>query len=74
MKFEVPAEHLRIRDTVREFCEEEIAPVAQEIEDEHRFPEEVFDALADLDMMGIPVAEEYGGLGGDQLMYALLTE
>jgi alkylation response protein AidB-like acyl-CoA dehydrogenase len=63
-----------IRDTVREFCEEEIAPIAQEIEDEHRFPEEVFESLADLDMMGIPVSEEYGGLGGDQLMYALVTE
>ena len=74
MDFEVPAEHRMIRDTVREFCEEEIAPIAQEIEDEHRFPEEVFDSLAELDMMGIPVAEEYGGLGGDQLMYALVTE
>lgn len=63
-----------IRDTVREFCEEEIEPVAQDIEDEHRFPEELFDQLADLDMMGVPVAEEYGGLGGDQLMYALVTE
>ncbi|PSQ54889.1 acyl-CoA dehydrogenase [Halobacteriales archaeon SW_8_68_21] len=74
MDFEVPAEHRMMRDTVREFCEEEIAPIAQEIEDEHRFPEEVFDSLADLDVMGVPVSEEYGGLGGDQLMYALITE
>ncbi|QWC20054.1 acyl-CoA dehydrogenase family protein [Halorubrum sp. 2020YC2] len=74
MDFEVPAEHRMIRDTVREFCEAEIAPVAQDIEDEHRFPEEVFDSLAELDVMGIPVSEEYGGLGGDQLMYALVTE
>jgi alkylation response protein AidB-like acyl-CoA dehydrogenase len=63
-----------IRDTVREFCQEEIAPIAQEIEDEHRFPAEVFDELAELDVMGVPVSEEYGGLGGDQLMYALVTE
>ncbi len=63
-----------VRDTVREFCEEEIEPIAQEIEDEHRFPADVFDQLADLDMMGVPVSEEYGGLGGDQLMYALVTE
>ena len=74
MDFELPAEHRMIRDTVREFCEEEIRPIAQEIEDEHRFPEEVFTELADLDMMGVPVGEEYGGLGGDQLMYALVTE
>ncbi len=74
MDFELPAEHRMIRDTVREFCEEEIRPIAQEIEDEHRFPAEVFEALAELDMMGIPVSEAYGGLGGDQLMYALVTE
>ena len=74
MDFELPSEHRMIRDTVREFCEEEISPIAQEIEDEHRFPEEVFDELAALDMLGVPVSEEYGGLGGDQLMYALVTE
>ncbi|EJN60089.1 acyl-CoA dehydrogenase family protein [Halogranum rubrum] len=74
MDFELPAEHRMIRDTVREFCEEEIAPVAQEYEDEHQFPADVFGQLADLDMMGVPISEEYGGLGGDQLMYALVTE
>ncbi len=74
MDFTLPAEHRMIRDTVREFCEEEIRPIAQEVEDEHRFPDEVFKALSELDVMGIPVSEEYGGLGGDQLMYALVTE
>jgi alkylation response protein AidB-like acyl-CoA dehydrogenase len=74
MDFELPDEHRMIRETVREFCDEEIEPVAQEIEDEHRFPEELFDELGDLDMMGVPVSEEYGGLGGDQLMYALVCE
>ncbi|MFC7080110.1 acyl-CoA dehydrogenase family protein [Halorussus caseinilyticus] len=74
MDFSLPDEHRMIRDTVREFCDEEIEPIAQDVEDEHRFPEEIFDQLADLDMMGVPVGEEYGGLGGDQLMYALVTE
>jgi len=68
------AEHRMIRDTVREFCEKEIEPIAQEVESDHRFPQEVFDELGELDMMGVPVSEEYGGLGGDQLMYALVTE
>jgi alkylation response protein AidB-like acyl-CoA dehydrogenase len=63
-----------VRGTVRDFCEEEIEPIAQEIEDEHRFPAEVFEELGELDLMGIPVAEEYGGAGGDQLMYALVCE
>ncbi|MUW15280.1 acyl-CoA dehydrogenase [Halorubrum sp. CBA1125] len=74
MDFEVPDEHRLIRDTVREFCEAEIRPIAQEIEDDHRFPAEVFAALSDLDVLGIPIGESYGGLGGDQLMYALVTE
>ena len=74
MDFTLPDEHRMIRETVREFCDEEIEPIAQEIEDEHRFPAEVFGELADLDVMGVPISEEYGGLGGDQLMYALVTE
>ncbi|AEH37283.1 acyl-CoA dehydrogenase family protein [Halopiger xanaduensis] len=74
MEFELPDEHRMIRETVRDFCEREIEPIAQEIEDEHRFPEEIFDQLADLDMLGVPIGEEYGGLGGDTLMYALVAE
>jgi alkylation response protein AidB-like acyl-CoA dehydrogenase len=74
MDFELPDEHRMIRETVREFCAEEIEPMAQEIEAERWFPAEIFDELADLDVMGVPVAEEYGGLGGDYLMYALVAE
>jgi alkylation response protein AidB-like acyl-CoA dehydrogenase len=74
MEFALPDEHRMIRDEVRRFCEEEIEPIAQQIENEHRFPEKVFDELARLDVMGVPISEAYGGLGGDQLMYALLCE
>lgn len=74
MDFSLPEEHRMIRNTVREYAADEIAPIAQEIESEHRFPEEVFESLAELDVLGVPVAEEWGGLGGDQLMYALVTE
>ena len=74
MDFTLSEEHRMIRDSVREFCDAEVAPIAQEIEDEHRFPAGVFDRLADLDMMGVPIDEQWGGLGGDQLMYALVTE
>ncbi|WP_018257910.1 acyl-CoA dehydrogenase family protein [Halomicrobium katesii] len=74
MDFTLPDEHRMIRDSVREFCAAEIEPIAQEIEDEHRFPAEIFDQLAELDVMGVPIDEEWGGLGGDQLMYALVTE
>ncbi|EMA24597.1 acyl-CoA dehydrogenase family protein [Haloarcula argentinensis] len=74
MEFDVPGEHRMIRDSVREFCENEIQPIAQEIEEEHRFPAAVFDELGELDVMGVPISEEWGGLGGDTLMYALVAE
>lgn len=74
MDFSIPEEHRLMRESVREFCEAEIEPIAQDIEDEHRFPAEVFDQLAALDVMGVPIAEEWGGLGGDTLLYALVAE
>jgi alkylation response protein AidB-like acyl-CoA dehydrogenase len=74
MDFGLSSEQQMIRDQVREFCEEEIEPIAQDVENEHRFPEEIFQQLGELDMMGVPISEEYGGLGGGQLMYALVTE
>jgi alkylation response protein AidB-like acyl-CoA dehydrogenase len=74
MDFTLPAEHRQIRDAIREFCDAEIEPIAQEIEDERRFPAEIFDELARLDVMGVPIDEQWGGLGGDQLMYAVVCE
>ena len=74
MEFGLSDEHQLIRDSVREFCEEEIEPIAQEIEDEHRFPREIFDQLGELDVMGIPISEQWGGLGGETLLYALVAE
>ncbi len=74
MDFRLPDEHRMIRDAVREFCDEEIDPIAQEIENEHRYPAEIFEQLGEMDVLGVPVSEEYGGLGGDQLMYSLVCE
>jgi alkylation response protein AidB-like acyl-CoA dehydrogenase len=44
--------------------EGEIAPVAEELDREHRFPYEIVSELAELGLMGIPIPEEYGGGGG----------
>ena len=74
MDVELPDEHRMIRRSVREFCEAELEPIAQEIEDEHRYPAEIFDQLAELDVMGVPITDEYGGLGGDTLMYSVVAE
>ena len=74
MDFDLPEEHELLRRTVREFAEERIAPVAEELDREHRFPYEIVAELADLGLLGIPIPEEYGGAGGDTLGYAVAIE
>ena len=74
MDFDLPDDHQLLRQTVRDFAEERIAPVAEELDREHRFPYEIVGALAELGLMGIPIPEEHGGGGGDTLAYALAVE
>ncbi|HYM64416.1 MAG TPA: acyl-CoA dehydrogenase family protein [Gaiellaceae bacterium] len=74
MNFDLSEEHELIRRTVREFAAERIAPVAEELDWEHRFPYEIVAELAKLGLMGVPVPEEYGGAGGDTLSYAIAIE
>ena len=74
MDFDLSDDHQLIRSTVRDFAEGEIAPVAEELDREKRFPYDIVRQLGDLDLMGIPFPEEYGGAGGDTLAYALAVE
>jgi short-chain 2-methylacyl-CoA dehydrogenase len=74
VNFDLSEEHELLRRTVREFAEERIAPVAEELDREHRFPYEIVAELAELGLMGIPIPEEYGGGGGDTLSYTLAIE
>ncbi len=74
MNYDLSDEHELIRSTVRDFAERRIAPVAEELDREHRFPYEIVAELAELGLMGIPVPEEYGGAGGDTLAYAIAVE
>jgi short-chain 2-methylacyl-CoA dehydrogenase len=74
MNFDLSPEHELIRETVREFAHERVAPVAEELDREHRFPYELVQELAELGLMGIPIPEEYGGGGGDTLSYAIAIE
>jgi short/branched chain acyl-CoA dehydrogenase len=74
VNFDLSEEQKLLRRTVREFAEERIAPVAEELDREHRFPYEIVAELADLGLMGIPIPEEYGGGGGDTLSYAIAVE
>jgi short/branched chain acyl-CoA dehydrogenase len=74
VNFDLSEEHELLRRTVREFAEARIAPVAEELDREHRFPYEIVAELAELGLMGIPIPEEYGGGGGDTLSYTLAIE
>ncbi|MBI4171906.1 MAG: acyl-CoA dehydrogenase family protein, partial [Actinobacteria bacterium] len=71
MDFDLAPEHELIRDTVREFARERVAPVAAELDLEARFPYELVTELAGLGLMGMPIPEEYGGGGADTLSYAI---
>jgi alkylation response protein AidB-like acyl-CoA dehydrogenase len=74
MNFDLEDEHELVRDTVRQFALEKVAPVAEELDREHRFPYEIVAELAQLGMMGMTIPEEYGGAGADTLSYAIAIE
>jgi short/branched chain acyl-CoA dehydrogenase len=74
VNFDLSPEHELVRKTVREFAEERVAPVAEELDREHRFPYELVAELAELGLMGMPIPEEYGGGGTDTLAYAIAIE
>jgi short-chain 2-methylacyl-CoA dehydrogenase len=72
--FDLSPEQKLIQSTVRDFARQEVAPVAEELDREKRFPYEIVSKLGKLGLMGIPFPEEYGGGGGDTLSYALAIE
>ncbi len=74
MNFELTDEQRLIRETVRRFAEQEIAPVAAENDRAGRFPRELVNRLAALGFLGGPIPKEYGGSGLDYISHALLTE
>src|SRR4051812_34505846 len=74
MDFDLTTEQRLIQRTVRDFAEQEVAPVAEDLDREKRFPYEIVAKLGELGLMGIPFPEEYGGGGAGTLSYALAVE
>jgi alkylation response protein AidB-like acyl-CoA dehydrogenase len=72
--FDLTPEQELLRETVRTFARERVAPVAAELDHESRFPYELVSELAELGLMGIPIPEEYAGAGGDTVSYAIAVE
>ncbi|MHC4660533.1 MAG: acyl-CoA dehydrogenase [Planctomycetota bacterium] len=67
-------EQQQIREMVRDFAVKEVEPIAHEIDENQRFPKETVKRMAELGLFGIPISEEYGGAGGDNLSYILAVE
>ena len=74
MFFDLSDDHRLLRQTVRDFAEQEVAPVAEELDRQKRFPYEIVAQMGELGWMGIPFPEDVGGAGGDTLGYALAVE
>lgn len=74
MNFKLSEEHEMIRKMVRDFAENEVAPTAEERDEEERFDMDIFKKMAELGLTGIPWPEEYGGIGSDFLAYCIAVE
>jgi alkylation response protein AidB-like acyl-CoA dehydrogenase len=74
VNFDLNEEHELVRETVRKFAEQRVAPVAEELDRESRFPYELVGELAELGLMGMTIPEEYGGGGADTVAYAIAVE
>jgi alkylation response protein AidB-like acyl-CoA dehydrogenase len=74
MDFDLEDAHLLLQDTVRRFALERVAPVAEELDREKRFPYELVGELGELGLMGMTIPEEYGGAGADTVSYAIAIE
>lgn len=74
MDFSFPKEYQLFRRMVREFCNNEVRPLAKVIDREHRVPHETIKKAAELGLMGVPFPEKYGGMGGGEIGYCILME
>ena len=73
-QYTLSEEHEAIRQTVRNFAEEVIEPVAREYDETHEYPSEIIEEAAEYDFVGPMIPREYGGAGMDMLSTAIVTE
>ena len=74
MDFKLSKEQQMLQKMFREFAENEVKPLAADVDEEERFPEETVKKMAKLGMMGIYLPKEYGGAGADILSYVMAVE
>ena len=74
MDFELSEEQRAVRELCRDFAREVVAPAAEELDREHRFPLEIVRQMGEMGLFGLPFAEQWGGAGADFLSYCLAIE
>ena len=74
MDFALSREQAMAQAMFREFAQNEVKPLAAEVDEEERFPKETVEKMGKLGMMGIYFPKKYGGAGGDTLTYAMAVE
>ena len=74
MDFNLTKTDVLFLQMIREFAEKEVKPLAAEVDETERFPEETVRKMAKLGIMGIPVPAEYGGAGGNNILYTMAVE
>jgi alkylation response protein AidB-like acyl-CoA dehydrogenase len=72
--FDLTDDQRMVREMVREFAQNEVAPLASAIDEEHRFPTETWEKIVALGLPGIPFPEDVGGSNGGTLAYAIAVE
>ena len=72
--YDLSDQHAQLRETVRAFAEGRLAPVAEELDRDGRFPAELVQAAAEMGLLGIPLPESAGGSGFDTVAYAIAIE
>ncbi|WFE25718.1 acyl-CoA dehydrogenase family protein [Solwaraspora sp. WMMD791] len=74
MDFRLTDEQVALRDSVREFAQEVVAPVIGDYYERHAFPYEIVRQMGKMGLFGLPFPEEYGGMGGDYFTLCLALE
>src|SRR5258706_3352024 len=74
MDFDLPLQHATFRAAVRELAQDVVQPLAEEVDRDHRFPEEAIQAAASAGLLGVLIPSEYGGAGLDALAFTICIE
>src|SRR5918997_6241682 len=74
IEFELTDDHKAIRQTVRDFATKEVAPRIKELDEKQQFDRSILDKMAELNILGVCIPEEYGGAGFDYIALGLVCE